>query len=208
MFRQASGFFQPPPVDQPGLANRANATDTALSVTASMTVASNNNRILVAALLVNATTDLGSTCSYNGVSMTKIGTQVPFSGNGTAVLFYLLNPPVGTYNLVAHVSSTVYLDLSGLNFYNLAQAAPTASGGQSASSGNIVNTLSIATAPAIHVACWNYNSGTPVGDGVTTTYKYSMYTNPVNWPNTGSNSLTLTGNTGAWNTFGAVFPHS
>ena len=66
--------------------------------TLSFTVANNSNRILIVSVLNSNRNTTGVT--YNGVAMTNL-----YGVNGSKSFWYLLNPSVGTYNIVASFSS-------------------------------------------------------------------------------------------------------
>lgn len=73
--------------------NTASGSGFTTSLSTSFTVPAGDNQILVAYTIGNN----GPSMTYNGVSMTQLATG---SANDTMYIFYLLNPTVGTANIV------------------------------------------------------------------------------------------------------------
>ena len=74
--------------------------------TLSVTVAAGSNSVLVLLLTNHTGPGLGTgrTVTFNGVAMTQLGVTTSDANSGGGI-FYLVNPPVGTYNFFTGVSS-------------------------------------------------------------------------------------------------------
>lgn len=71
-------------------------------------VAGQTGLLLLVAVGSGASSISGVT--YNGVSLTQLGTTLSYnSGSNKLSLWYLLNPSTGTHNIVATVASTSYI---------------------------------------------------------------------------------------------------
>jgi hypothetical protein len=93
---------------------------TVTSITTSHTIGVGQNMILFA---LSFTTNNDASASYNGVSMTKIVSQVG-SDTRALALFVLPNPASGTHNLVISVpSSEAIVQGGGISYSGAAQTA-------------------------------------------------------------------------------------
>jgi hypothetical protein len=67
------------------------------------------------------------TASYNGVAMTKLGGQYTVGGANT-VIFELINPPAGTYNIaLASLPPFIQMGAGGISYNGVHQTDPTPS---------------------------------------------------------------------------------
>ena len=145
------------------------ATATGTTLTWSQTVGAQSNRIL----LVSASEEHSLACSttgvtYGGVPMILIGdittTGVVGPNRDCVSLWYMLNPPTGTANVVATMtpSTTTALSGGGVVIYNAKQAAPDASVTNLNESGIASATLTTTTANSLVVD--TYSSGNGIGN--------------------------------------------
>lgn len=98
------------------------------------TVGSGNNRVLVVGISTEIDAPAGvpadrvSGVTYNGIAMTRIpGTSIRDASNRAGVeMFILVNPPVGTANVVATILPGVNYVVGGAtSFFNVNQTTPT-----------------------------------------------------------------------------------
>jgi hypothetical protein len=110
------------------------------SITYGVTVANNPNRILLVALSYDAVFQT-PTVAYNGASMTLL-TNTQWGGGDTCNIYYLLNPDIGTYNVVVSMGSAMFTNVGVACYYNVQQRAPsyiTATGASAAPSVTVNN---------------------------------------------------------------------
>jgi hypothetical protein len=98
-----------------------NGSSTA-SLTYSYTVGSGPNRLLVVNLTGDTSADDISSVTYAGIPMTLIGKIQAPSGRWQ-YLYYLLNPPSGSNNVVITADSPHYLISQTASWYNVKQSA-------------------------------------------------------------------------------------
>lgn len=128
------------------------------SFTASYTVGSGSNRLLVVGVVGDLTLDDVTGVTYNSVAMTQVGkVQTPTGGRWT-YLYYLLNPASGSNNVVVSAGSSHFLgvgaaDYTGVNSLN-ASVTNTAS-----SSTTVTGTLTTSINNAWLMAAVGYTSG-------------------------------------------------
>ena len=94
----------------------------AASLTFSHTVPSGNNRALVVTTGHQDDARTVNSLTYGGVALTKAVDQT--SSNTRATLWYLLNPPVGTANVVVTISAVENLSAMALNLSGVHQTTP------------------------------------------------------------------------------------
>jgi hypothetical protein len=117
--------------------NKASVTTSPL--TFSLTVANNPSRMLIVTAgseSASSATCHAATVTYSGQSLTKAAYK-DIDDSGTAQctsLWYLVNPPVGTANIVITTSGGAITDLNGgaISLYNVAQQGPEATATNSA----------------------------------------------------------------------------
>ena len=94
----------------------------AASLTFSHTVPTGDNRALVVTTGHEDTARTVNSVTYGGVALTKAADQT--STNTRATLWYLLNPAVGTANVVVTISATENLAAMALNLSGVHQTTP------------------------------------------------------------------------------------
>lgn len=92
------------------------------SLTYSYTVGAGPNRLLVVNLIGDTAADDISSVTYAGAAMTLIA-KVQAPSNDWQYLYYLLNPPSGTNNIVVTAASSHYLISEAASWYNVKQTA-------------------------------------------------------------------------------------
>lgn len=103
-----------------------------------------------------------STVTYAGIGLTKLR-NIAYSSNNIGELWYLLNPPIGTYNITALYAGT-------LDRFGAAQAASLSGvtaclatdAGAWGSAGNKSLTLATGRNSIIICGSWGYNSGSAI----------------------------------------------
>jgi len=105
-------------------AQSANVESTGNQLTWSHTVNSGSNRVLFVELAIDG---LGATVSgvtYNGVALTQVGRT---AGNHAVEIWRLINPPAGTYNVVANFTDSTAVAGGATTFNGVNQSTPTGS---------------------------------------------------------------------------------
>ena len=76
-------------------------------------------------LVVQTASNAGQTSSvtYNGVALTKIA-DIAHSGYGYVGLWYLVNPPAGTYNIVVSGAGSTYYLCNASSWMDMDQSSP------------------------------------------------------------------------------------
>lgn len=121
-------------------------------MTSSFTVNSGTDRILIVAVLMGGN-DYVSSVTYNGVSLTYL-TDIT-EANRCSKVYYLVNPPVGTFNVVVNFSA-VYNYNTGLSIsaYNgVDQTNPIDSYNQVGLTSGSVYSLTVPTT-VVNPNCW------------------------------------------------------
>lgn len=108
-----------PVIDASSISSETYATTSPWTTTFSVTVAANNNRILIAFV---KTHDVGPTgITYGGVALTKTVTNTVAAGSGSQ-LWTLVNPPSGANNLVVSAGADQIGKIYVACFYNVNQS--------------------------------------------------------------------------------------
>ena len=103
-------------------ASASGSTTGATSLTISHTVASQSNRLLIVTISTQGTIN---TVTYNGASMTKLGTTVTCGASACkGELWSLAAPTTGTHNVVITASASTSIQASVAGFYNVDQTTP------------------------------------------------------------------------------------
>lgn len=90
------------------------------------TIGSGSNRILLVGVLSFQNGTSASGVTYNGTPLTQAALYNPGGGTGvTLELWYLLNPAVGTHNIVVTFPTSQTMEIGGASFFGAAQTAPT-----------------------------------------------------------------------------------
>jgi hypothetical protein len=129
------------------------------SLTYPYTVGNGPNRLLVVNLIGDSSADDISSVTYAGTVMTLIG-KAHAVANNWQYLYYLLNPPSGSNNIVVSAGSPHYLISQAASWFNVAQAAqPDASttNTAAATSTSITTSLTtVATGSLVVQGVWSY----------------------------------------------------
>ena len=175
------------------------ATTNATSITWSHSC-SGTDRILIVGCLDSSSSTTSAT--YNGVSMTKID-ELLITGNESIYLFYLLNPPEGTYNCVVSGGSAKRGGMS-TSFTGVKQSSQPNSSNKGVSSSTKSLTISTTTTDD---NCWLVGigySGNELLAGTNTTLRGSstkycrmLDTNSQQTP-AGSKSMNITQGTASF----------
>ena len=147
------------------------STDSAVNgttLTASLTVASNSNRILIVSANAYASSPTITGITFGAQALTQGNTEI-YLADGRADLWYLINPNVGTYTITVTWSGTAgRRTMGGYSFYNVDQSSP------------------------IGVTDSTTGSLSPAGGTITPTTIGSMIIDSIMWTTGSAASLSLT----------------
>lgn len=110
---------------------------------------SGSDRVLLVGISTNNTVDRITGVTYNGVSMTRLNSQVGSSGNFYSYLYYLQNPASGTNNIVVSASASSLIGAINASFSGAAQTSTpdnSASGTQTGAGTTISANVTVNTA--------------------------------------------------------------
>ena len=179
----------------------AGSERTSTTVTISTTVSDNTNRMLVA--VAHLDTAFGSAytgCTYGGVDMTLHSAYSSTANNDTGTyIYYILNPTVGTADVVATGDDSKWKSVAVYSLYNVNQSDPfdaidnysssgsIASGGtedfdSTTSAGNalvLVNIAGKVTSPYLSYSCSFTDGGNTLFNDVTEDSQRSVNPNPA-----------------------------
>jgi hypothetical protein len=103
------------------LGQAANAS----SLTTAFTVVNGMERLLVVLAYSNKYTDTFVGVTYNGVAMTAVtSSYIKATGGGSLKLYYMVNPPVGTYNVVVTTGTGTYIGATATEYVGVDQRNP------------------------------------------------------------------------------------
>ncbi len=104
------------------------------------TIGAGNNRLLVVGFSQETASDVTGV-TFNGVALTKAKDIKTGDGFLNVELWYLLNPPVGTYNVVVSCSGDTMGSSAGgsMSFFGVKQQAPEATASNSQNSGTSIS---------------------------------------------------------------------
>jgi len=182
----------------------------------SHTVSSGNNRLLVVGIVSEDATpadQIISSVKFNGVSMTLVPDSTKSRGNASSGLrtdlYYMLNPPVGTFTVLITYNGSVSYRVGGaISLRNIKQQVPEAVITNSASSATTISTnITVPNAGAWIVDVvghsnsgsfttststerWDRNSGSHTGAGSTKAVS-SPGSNTVSWTYSGSSGTAI-----------------
>lgn len=171
------------------------------SLTKSMTIAANSNRVLVVHVGTYSSQQVPSGVTWNGVALTLAGSVQ--GGNDNSVrssIWYLVNPAAGTYNLVVSVGSSCSINLGATSFYNAGGVSGFTSNSASYSGSPYALTMSVSGVTANDAAFTGgaCNSGVSYGAAAGSSTTLVQNTGPNgSWYRLGSGTVnTQAGN--AW----------
>lgn len=178
------------------------------SQTTSVTLAGGNSILIVG---INSGNASDATVTWNGVSMVLAGIAQKDNsvGDDWGKLFYLINPDLGTHNLVVSCSTST-IDTSIANFNGMKQQAPTQTGGTSLGTGtSSTDALTPTDDNSMHIALFGTQGTNTVGGGtqiVVTNGSAGLYaSSPYAITPAAANTLTVTHGSAPWYACGAVF---
>ena len=150
-------------------------TTSAASLTWSHTVSAGSNRVLVVELAIDGLGAPASSVTYGGVALTQIGRG---TGNHAVELWALINPTVGTANVVASFSGTTAAAGGASTFNGVAQTIGTAFGTFVSATGTgttaSVTASSAAGEQVIDVLYWRNSPATSATLGAGQTANWSQ----------------------------------
>ena len=150
-------------------------TTGATSLTWSHTVSAGSNRVLVVELALDGLGAPASSVTYGGVALTQIGRG---TGNHAVELWALINPTVGTANVVASFSGTTAAAGGASTFNGVAQTIGTAFGTFVSATGTgttaSVTASSAAGEQVIDVLYWRNSPATSATPGAGQTSYWSQ----------------------------------
>jgi len=145
------------------------------SLSWSHTTGSGSNRVLIVALNVGeVSSDPITGVTYNGVAMTRGASDYYWTGPMNWLsIWYLVNPPSGTYTVVASCSSAYYMVGGSASYSGVAQTGFPDNSANHAQAGATTNTVSLTTGAS---NCWTAAvfadySGTAMSAGSGTTLR-------------------------------------
>ena len=122
---------------QVGFANAKAYQAHASSATFSYTVSAGSDRILIVGANVESSTRYTQSVTYNSIALTKVTSLLSGAGpNCETSLWYLVNPPVGTFNIVATTQATKDLSGIAMSFTGVHQTTPFRDTSQVGGTGN------------------------------------------------------------------------
>jgi hypothetical protein len=137
-------------------ASSASGSSAATTLSWSHTVGSGNNRVLVVGVVAEDSVvadQIISSVKFNGVNMTAVSgstkSRVVYSGSSYSStlrtdLYYMLNPPVGTYTVLITYNGSVSYRVGGaVSLTNVKQQAPEAVAANAATATAISTTLTV-----------------------------------------------------------------
>lgn len=172
------------------------------SATSPITISYTNAGNLLVVGIVGGGTDIISNATFNGVSMTR-GKEVN-NGNSTSYIYYLLNPFIGTANVVVTMSVNTNTIVDIASFFGIKTVGqPTANGSHTASGVNN-DAISLTTPDDKSIMLAVYATDSTVVSSVTNgTLNHVMaYSNPLLI--TPAGSFTMTGNASGNNAWADV----
>lgn len=148
--------------------------------TTSMTVAANSNRVLIGMMLMKSAAPTTITMTWNGTSMTQIGSPVVDGLSAYRIyVFGLIAPATGTQNLVGTITgvTATTMVVAGWSFYNADQT--TGWNNQTSNTGNsTTGSVAITTSSGDAVAAGmvdNNGSLTPTTSGATSDFEQRAF---------------------------------
>ncbi|MBN2018737.1 MAG: hypothetical protein JW749_00770 [Sedimentisphaerales bacterium] len=193
------------------------------------TVGSGNNRILVVGIVAEdsvAADEIISSVKFNGVNMTPVPgstkSRTVYSGSSysrtlRAALYYMLNPPVGSYTVLITYNGSVTSRIGGaVSLRNVKQQAPEAAAANAATATSVSTSITVPNEGAWiidvvgHSNSGSFSSSTTTErwDRSTSNHTGACGTKAVTTPGLNSVSWTYSGSSGAMVHSIAVFAPS
>jgi hypothetical protein len=148
------------------------------TVTLSFTTGNQPNRLLLVTV-ITATGATYTSVTYDGIALTQLATK---DNNVHVEMWYLVNPPSGTYNIVATKTNTFGNLIGASTFYNVDQTTPFGTVA-TASGTSVTSSLSVASASASQLVVDGI--GTDGNDPTNTVGQTQLWNQPPsggNWP--------------------------
>lgn len=146
------------------VADNAGGASGSTTVTLSHTCTGSNLILFVYARIANSAQTI-SGATYNGVTMTQVGSAISGDGNDNTYLFQLLGPATGANNIVVTGSSSAFIiQIRSASYNGVSQTGfPDAGPGTFGPNVTVPQTLSLTTVAdnAWMVAAIHIGSGTP-----------------------------------------------
>jgi len=158
--------------------NSASEVGSGSTSTLSFTTGSESNRLL----LVTAETVAGSmytSITYDGDSLTQLATK---TNDVHVEMWYLLNPPSGTYNIVGTMNTADGNLIGATTFYNVNQSNPfgTVASSSGTTTGNQIATLNVTTTSTSQVVVDGI--GTDGADPTSQSGQTQLWNQSGSWP--------------------------
>ncbi len=157
------------------------ANTNATSLTWAHTVNSGVNRALFVEIAIDNLGANVNSVTYGGVALTQVGRQ---GGNHAVEIWRLVNPTVGTANVVVSLSGNTAVAAGASTFNGVNQATPTGTFVGNSGSGvpiilfPVTGSVTVASAPGdlvIDAQYWSDSSANPVGSGQTSQWTQSSF---------------------------------
>lgn len=118
---------------------------TTTSFSFSHTVSAGTDKILIVGAEIRSSADSFTSVTYNGVALTKIS-GITGASDVRAELWYLINPPVGTFSATLNASASRNLAGGAMSFTGVHQTAPVGTYAQTGGQGNATS-VNVSSAP-------------------------------------------------------------
>ena len=151
------------------------------SLTHSMTVADNSNRVLIACVSSYGSSPTITGVTWNGDTMTAVPNSESYQAgsNNRTQIYYIISPDTGSHNIVASFSGSATCGIGGMSFYNVDQTTPVGAG--NTSSATATATSSLALTPTV-TGSWiiaMISSSSSVGTATGLTQSYALNANAL-----------------------------
>ena len=151
------------------------------SLTHTMTVADNSNRVLIACVSSYGSAPTHTGVTWNGDAMTAVPNSESYQAgsNNRTQLYYIIAPDTGSHNIVASFSGSATCGIGGMSFYNVNQTTPV--GAANTSSATSTATSSLALTPTV-TGSWiiaMISSSSSLGSATGLTQSYTEGTNAL-----------------------------
>ena len=150
-------------------------TSGATSLTWSHTVANGTNRALFVELSIDQVGATVSSVTYGGVAMTRVGRT---AGNHAVEIWRLVNPTVGTANVVVNFSATTAAAGGATTYNGVSQTTPTGTYAGASGTGTTMSVVASSAAGDLVIDSerWDNNpSGYTVGSGQTQQWTQTQF---------------------------------